>query len=564
MSFKVTFPKLGRTATFSTDVQPSDDDIEEVYHSMLSEPGETTLGVTKALGRGTETALGAGLGGGTELAGKALTQVKDIPVQPVPLGPKVDIPLPGFIKQSLQDVGGAISGVGKTFKDKLYTMANTGWEAPDAQVTWKQHPIRKFLESTAEATPPMVGAMATTAITKNPIAGASLFFPIIASQYFDEATKAGVPEDRALKGAMVDGLVQTALETIPLTGWMKGGPALKRIVRGMVQEGLLEEGSQQLFENSLKIAEWKSKQPGYTAEQFRADLTQGVGESILVGAGLGAGMGSWKIQNAEDFKYELKKMLDADTTLDSEQKAYYYSTMMADAGLGDKQTEMELGQLEGKPTVNQAQMNLVQKAGYNFEEYVARPTDPAELAKYNQKMEATSKIASAVQSGMLPEDTAIKMLRDIVKVVKPATAGTGSTKTELFTPEELVTKRTLKQDTSDYTVKLARKTVYKSKFWQKGKGLVRISSSEQLADLANYILDTWNKGGKETSPWMDEVVFHHDSWKHPIAAHTTGSGNIKPLGWHCSLQALPATNQIQITINAYNQERSNLEIFSFW
>lgn len=177
---------------------------------------------------------------------------------------------------------------------------------PISQSNLKEHPFRRFAWSAGQAAPALLGAAATTVLARKPLVlklgkstgeaaagvlGASTFAPQTLGSFYDEARQAGLSHKEAFDPAVIDTLGQVALETLPLTGLLKGGKFPRRVLRGILQEGLIEEGSQQLLENQLKMMAWK----GY--DNFIEDAFKGVGESVIVGSFLGGMLGAVMPEN---------------------------------------------------------------------------------------------------------------------------------------------------------------------------------------------------------------------------------------------------------------------------
>ncbi|MFA5350255.1 MAG: D-Ala-D-Ala carboxypeptidase family metallohydrolase [Candidatus Omnitrophota bacterium] len=283
---------------------------EEATFNVLDR-SNVWMDTAKALFRGVER-IPAGIGSGIEFLGRdmvAETKSKTIPIVPFP-GIK-SIPWLRMPKGKNSKVGEAIDNffikfgdslaeIGGTAKNFYNEAANKGIESPNPAVLmgWK-HPFRKTISLAAENFPLLGIAAGVTAVTKSPTAGAATFFPAIAGDFYEEAVKKGVDPLRAADLAVIDGTVQTALETIPLAGWMRGGNIIKRVFRTALQEGLIEEGSQQIFENSLKILNWK--EPRLLFDR----ITDGLAESILAGAVSGGALGVFEAPHIDDIRYDL-------------------------------------------------------------------------------------------------------------------------------------------------------------------------------------------------------------------------------------------------------------------
>jgi hypothetical protein len=197
--------------------------------------------------------------------------------------------------------GSQLSVIGKTFSDHFENAANKGFESPNPAVMagWK-YPIRK-VSSLAVRGLPMLGAAAiVTAKTGNPLIGASMFGPIAAEDYYSDAIAHGLPPEQAMGGAMALGTSQTLLESIPMANWMKGGSIAKRVFSTAISEGLVEEGSQQLIDNGLRVLGWDDGRPVYDR------MVDGLAESVLAGTLMGGTLGMFQAPGVEEVRKDVE------------------------------------------------------------------------------------------------------------------------------------------------------------------------------------------------------------------------------------------------------------------
>lgn len=275
------------------------------------------MDVAKASIRGVIRIPG-GFGSGLEFLGRDLEEeakAKTIPLLPFPgikSIPWLRIPVKRKTKVGLAidnffiRFGGMLAEWGKTAKDFYYGLAEKGQIAPNPAILmgWK-YPFRKVMTLTAENLPMLGLAAGTTMVTLPhaptfaPVIGASIFFPAIAGDMYEDAIRNGVDPLRAADLAYLTGMAQTALETIPLKGWLKGGHIAKRILRVSIQESLFEEGTQQGFDNTLRIIGWREPRPIWER------LTDGLAESILAGAVTGGILGAFQPPSINDIRFDL-------------------------------------------------------------------------------------------------------------------------------------------------------------------------------------------------------------------------------------------------------------------
>lgn len=134
---------------------------------------------------------------------------------------------------------------------------------------------------------PMLGlAAAISYVTKSPTIGAAVLSSIEASEEFVKGVESGQKPEEAGLGFTANLVMLSALETIPLTGFMKGGTLPIRMFRGAIQEGG-EEVLQALWKNSVA-------QIGYDDTR---KLTEGMVEGFIAGSLSGGLVGSFSPRN---------------------------------------------------------------------------------------------------------------------------------------------------------------------------------------------------------------------------------------------------------------------------
>jgi hypothetical protein len=117
------------------------------------------------------------------------------------------------------------------------------------------------------------------------VTGASTFFPTSFSGFYNEAIANGMEDKRASNFATIAGLGEVALENFAFSGFLKGGSALRQIMRGFVREGIIEEGGQNTLSNALKIIGFKG------TDDFANDLFEGTAAAMVAGGVLGGAGG---------------------------------------------------------------------------------------------------------------------------------------------------------------------------------------------------------------------------------------------------------------------------------
>lgn len=185
----------------------------------------------------------------------------------------------------------------------------TGIEAPSEEFL-KSSPIpftenfslTRMIALGTESVPMLGLAAVVTAATKSPIAGASVIGTIEAAEEFNKASDSGLSQLESNMVFVSNALMLSALESVPLTSFLKGGSLPLRAFKTATQEGS-EEVLQSLWRDSIaKI--------GYDETR---DLTEGLLESFIGGFISGGVIGSFgpsdievKVNNAK------KKGVDVD------------------------------------------------------------------------------------------------------------------------------------------------------------------------------------------------------------------------------------------------------------
>lgn len=287
-----------------------------VKSSTLEHPTTLATEFFKGIAAGTEIAAGQSIGSPLIAAGEhmQLTAKKDVVVRN-PWTGKIENLGPPKKSEFLTKTGRQIESIGTKIRDFFINNAQKGIEAPSDKIMratfGKTGYGRRLAYSLGSSVTMMAAAIGISAATKNPLAGASIFGPQAFGQFYDNAREADVPIGTAIKLALVNAAGQVGLETVPMTGWLKkGGGVVKRMIRGAVQEGLIEEGSQQILTNALEGIGWKGKD---------VNLLDGVVESVIVGTIMGTGMGMIPSSaTVEDIKVRAKKKIAKDILAGSE------------------------------------------------------------------------------------------------------------------------------------------------------------------------------------------------------------------------------------------------------
>ncbi len=162
-----------------------------------------------------------------------------------------------------------------------------GIEAPDPDIfrgSFMQNPSWiRGVTIVAESIPSLATATVVTFATGNPVAGASSLGLVEGSEQYVEARKAGKSVGFSSGVGIISTTGNTILEILPLTRFLRGGSKkiVKDIFVGALQEGG-EEVAQALWQNSIARI-------GYDKTR---DLTEGMVEGFIGGAGSGGGIGA--------------------------------------------------------------------------------------------------------------------------------------------------------------------------------------------------------------------------------------------------------------------------------
>lgn len=183
-------------------------------------------------------------------------------------------------------------------QENFKEIANKGSFAPDPalfQGKFMENPSWTRAVATGMESAPLLGlAAAVTAITKNPSLGAGVIGVIQGAEERSAAKKAGVSTDQANLIGLSNAVVNTALETIPLTSFLKGGKIPLKAFQSKTGERIstsLIVGAQEAGEEALQGL-WTNAvaQIGY---DHTRELTEGLVESIIAGGISGGAIGAF-------------------------------------------------------------------------------------------------------------------------------------------------------------------------------------------------------------------------------------------------------------------------------
>jgi hypothetical protein len=282
---------------------------QAAYTEFTKPKGNILTDIFKGVARGTQTAVGYGVGQPLSSFGRA--NMQDIPRLEKSLGRPLDPEAKKLLEQ--QNANNLkITQAGEDIKQFFNKAAQTGVEAPQMGLGMP----RRIASAVGESIPMMGAAMGVTAATAGAgapamvaaLTGASVFAPQAYGQHYDEQIANGVAPDKANALALGNMVAQVGLEAVlPLSGWLKGGAIPKRIIRGMWQEGG-EEVLQQWSENSLRAIGYKPLE-GKSLSEIASQINEGALESGLAGAIMGGLMGVANPPSLEDVKYDAKKKI---------------------------------------------------------------------------------------------------------------------------------------------------------------------------------------------------------------------------------------------------------------
>lgn len=202
----------------------------------------------------------------------------------------------------------------KKLKQNWIDATKVGIEAPSEEFL-KQSPVpftenfsfTRMFALGAQSVPMLGLAAAVTAATKSPVAGASVLGVIEAAGEANIAIEKGFSVNEANLVFVSDAIVISALETVPLTSFMKGGTLPVRMFRTGVQEGG-EEVLQKLWTDSVAKL-------GYDDTRV---LTEGLIEAFIGGFVSGGVIGAFgpsrdvqrRIKEARKKGVDVDKMIE--------------------------------------------------------------------------------------------------------------------------------------------------------------------------------------------------------------------------------------------------------------
>ncbi len=377
--------------------------------------------------------------------------------------------------------------------------AGEGFEAKDAKVfqgTFMENPSWTRALALGFESAPLLGiAAAVTAATKSPIAGASIIGAIEAADEFGVAREKGLPIKEANIIALTDMVALSALETIPLTGFLKGGRLPKRMFRGAIQEGS-EEVLQEIWKDSVaKI--------GYDETR---NITEGLVEAFIGGAVSGGIIGGLSPANIMDEKLNTARSsgvnVDAMITAVGEQVVNEGQTIL------DKFTETleisrgrlksEKGQAgfeEGKP-----EEGLIEEPSFK-EQAIAKEKaiKKEELEKPSVLKPKEVKKTVREVTGQVKEPELKQLAVKLKAQVKGARIGLKEgIKTQKIIEQEKKLK-TLQAKEEKGILSIKEKELLKISLKQQAKGarISRISTKQEVKSVQNDIIDTINASNLE-------------------------------------------------------------------
>lgn len=188
-------------------------------------------------------------------------------------------------------------------------IAETGFTERDPDV-WRgqfmENPSWTRAVAMGMESAPLLGlAAAVSFATKSPIAGASVVGVIEAAGERQIAKEAGLSVEQANTVFAINTVMLSALETIPLTGFMKGGALPIRAFRGAVQEGT-EEVLQELWMNVVARI-------GYDDTR---ELTEGLIEGFIAGGISGGVIGGFSPGRATQINSKIEQAIAAGVDID--------------------------------------------------------------------------------------------------------------------------------------------------------------------------------------------------------------------------------------------------------
>lgn len=179
--------------------------------------------------------------------------------------------------------------VSENLRQKWIESTQTGIEAHSEEFLSKSpipftenFSLTRMIALGVESTPMLALAAITTKLTNSPTAGAAILGALESAEEFNIATAKGMSVKEANRVFMADWVVLTALETIPLNTFLKGGGITSQMFKVGVQEG-----GEEVLQNLWKDAVAKI---GYDETR---DLTEGLVENFIAGFISGATIGAF-------------------------------------------------------------------------------------------------------------------------------------------------------------------------------------------------------------------------------------------------------------------------------
>ncbi|CAK0749142.1 hypothetical protein CCP3SC15_150024 [Gammaproteobacteria bacterium] len=199
-----------------------------------------------------------------------------------------------------------IAAILQAYEDKLQGAIEGGFGAPDEGASFAEHPVMATAYNVGAGAPLMAGAMAATAITRNPAMPIALFAIPSFGNFYDQATSNGVKHEDAMKLATANMVLTGASVAIPMGQFAKAAKqvnlfkyasagAAKSVIGDAVKSGAFKTASQAAllgaemgtFNAAQAAGEGVLRNIGWDDP----DILAGVGESMAAGLVTGAVMG---------------------------------------------------------------------------------------------------------------------------------------------------------------------------------------------------------------------------------------------------------------------------------
>jgi len=172
---------------------------------------------------------------------------------------------------------GDLASVLQYYEDKLQGAIEGGFGAPDEGANFAEHPVMATAYNVGAGAPLMAGAMAATALTRNPMMPIAIFAIPSFGNFYDQATANGVKHEEAMKLAMANMVLTGASVAVPMGQFAKAAKQVNMFKHAATSAATSVVGK------AVKSGAFKTAQQAALlgAEMGTFNAAQATGEGVL-------------------------------------------------------------------------------------------------------------------------------------------------------------------------------------------------------------------------------------------------------------------------------------------